>query len=149
MNEKSVRPFKYSENMKKVMFLLAIALMLLSCNNSLESTSMKVINLSANTSDWKMNLDNDGLNRYYSCSFTVPEINTLVYSSGSVQSYIKIGSVQQTLPYVRHYENTNGNLWTRTVDFEYTTGKVTYFVTNSDFVSDPPQAMDFRLVLTW
>lgn len=123
--------------------------MLISCDNTFEGTSMKVINLSANASDWKEYTDVDKLNRYYSCTFTVPEINTLVYSSGSVQSFIKIGSVQQILPYVRHFENVDGNLWTRTVDFEYSTGKVTYFVTNSDFAVDPPEAMDFRLVLTW
>lgn len=142
--------------MKKIMFLVVIALLFISCEGDEgpmgpqgPGTNWKIINLQANASDWKEYSDGNKLNRYYSCTFTVPEINAFVFSSGTVVSYIKIGTAQQSLPYVRHYENTDGVLWTRTVDFEYANGSATYFVTNSDFANDPPESMQFRLVLMW
>lgn len=135
-------------SMKKLFFLIATAFILLSCENDYQGTSMKVINLSARATDWKEDFDNNNL-RYYYCTFNVPEINTLIANSGEVLSYIKLNNAQQILPYTRHFANTSGNLWTKTVDFEFANGRVTYFVTNSDFAIDPPEAMDFRLVLTW
>ena len=81
----------------------------------------------------------------------MPEITTFVYSSGSVLGYYidNVNGVQQSLPYVRHYQNAANVLWTRTVDFDYSVGGVNVYVTNSDFAIDPPQAMNFRVVLMW
>jgi len=78
----------------------------------------------------------------------MPEFTPAFYSMGNVQTYYMMNGAQQALPYVRHYE-TNATRWTRTVDFEYAVGSMTIFVTNSDFLIDPPVGMDFRVVMTW
>ena len=37
--------------------------------------------------------------------FRMLEITPFVYNSGTVVTYTVLGNSQQTLPYVRHYEN--------------------------------------------
>ena len=139
--------------MKKILLLFAVALFVVSCQGPEgpqgSGTNWKIINLVANRSDWQENLDQNGLNRYYSCHFTMSEINATVFNDGNVTSYIMINNAQQTLPYVRHYENTAGAQWTQTIDFDYTVGGMNVYVTNSDFVKDPPGTMNFRVALTW
>ncbi len=143
--------------MKKIIPFIAIVLFLVSCQGPVGpegpqgyGTNWKIINLATNSSDWKENLDNSGLNRFYSCHFSMPEINSFVYTSGTVLGYYSdnVNNVQQSLPYVRHYQSAT-NLWTRTIDFDYSVGGVNVYVTNSDFVVDPPPAMNFRIVLMW
>ena len=135
--------------MKKILLLFAIPILLLSCDDSSKDLNMKVINLSVKSNDWVENLDQNGLNRYYSCHFTMPEITSSVYQNGNASTYIVFNNSQQILPYVRHYENAAGALWTRTVDFDYSKGGMNIYVTNSDFVVDPPEAMDFRVAIVW
>jgi hypothetical protein len=142
--------------MKKILLLFAVALFVVSCQGPAgqegpqgPGTNWKIINLVANQSDWQENLDKNGLNRFYSCHFTMPEINSTVFNDGNVASYIMINSAQQTLPYVLHLQDTKGNLWTRTIDFDYSVGGMNVYVTNSDFVVDPPGTMNFRVALTW
>ena len=53
------------------------------------------------------------------------------------------------MPYVRHYEDINGVLWTRTVDYDYAVGNIAIYVTNSDFIKDLPEKMTFRVVMMW
>ena len=135
--------------MKKIYLFIALAFFLTSCDNSSAPENMKVINLATNSNEWVENVDGSGLNRYYSCHFSMPEITSFIYSSGSVQGYFVDNGVQNSLPYVRHFENATGNLWTRTIDFDYSVGGLNVYVTNSDFVVDPPAAMNFRIVLIW
>lgn len=135
--------------MKRLILFFALATMLASCSfTTVENTNIKVINLTARAADWVPHVDNNGLNRYYSCSFDMPEITPSFYELGSVQTYYMMNGAQQALPYVRHYE-TLAARWTKTVDFEYSAGSLTVFVTNSDFAIDPPLGMDFRVVLQW
>lgn len=141
--------------MRKILLLFAIALFAVSCEGPMGpegpqgyGTNWKIVNLVAN-GGWTENLDENGINRFYSCHFNVPDITSTVYSEGSVISYILIDNTQQVLPYVRHYENTKGAMWTRTIDFDYSVGGVNVYVTSSDFAVDPPDAMSFRLVLMW
>lgn len=143
--------------MKKILLLLfAITLFLVSCEGPMGpegpqgyGTNWKIINLVANSGDWKENLDQNKINRFYSCHFNIPEITSTVYGDGTIVAYLLIDNAQQVLPYVRHYENLNGAMWTRTIDFDYSVGGVNVYVTNSDFIVDPPEAMNFRLVLMW
>ena len=135
--------------MRKLFLLLSISLFVISCVNIQEpSVNMKIINLSALSTSWKGSTDANGLNRYYTCHFSMPEITSFVYTSGSVTAYIKKSDSQQILPFVQHLE-TATNRWTRTIDYEYSPGGIDLYVTNSDFAIDPPGAMDFRVVLTW
>jgi hypothetical protein len=143
--------------MKKILFLFLIALSVISCQGPVGpegpqgyGTNWKIINLVANSSDWVENVDAAGLNRYYSAHFSMPEINSNVFNNGTVLSYIMINnSTQQNLPYVRHFQNAAGAFWTQTIDYDYSVGSLNVYVTNSDFVSDPPVTMNFRVVLMW
>jgi len=138
--------------MKKLLLLFAVALFVVSCQQETPQgagTNTKIINLTASPSDWVENLDPNKLNRYYSCHFNMPEINSTVFNDGSVTGYIMIDNAQQPLPSVRHFQNTAGALWTQTIDFDYVVGGVNVYVTNSDFAVDPPGAMNFRMVLMW
>jgi len=134
--------------MKKLLLLTFVTLTLIACRDSKE-IQFNSINLSVKSSDWVENVDNQGLNRYYSCHFNMPEITSTVFNSGSVIAYIIVNNStsQQNLPYVRHFENANGALWTQTIDFDYAEGGINIYVTNSDFAVDPPSAMDFRVVV--
>ncbi len=135
--------------MKKTLLFFLVALFVVSCDDSNKDLKMKVIDLTVKSSDWIENIDKDSLNRYYSYQFSMPEINSTVFNNGTVTSYILIDNAQQVLPYVRHYEDVYGTLWTRTVDFDYALGGMNFYVTNSDFAVDQPIAMDFRVVLMW
>lgn len=140
--------------MKKHLLLGILALLLVSCSDTTiferDTTRWTFINLVAKPSDWQEYVDNNGKNRYYSCSYSVPEIDYDIYEYGVVLCYVELGGAQQIMPYVRHYEDQNGAQWTKTIDFEYAKKKVNIFVTNSDFVVDPPQDnMSFRLVLIY
>ena len=137
--------------MKKLFLILAIALAVISCRDSVSDQldTKQIISLKVNSSDWIENTDNAGLNRFYSYHFPVSEINSNIYNNGAVVGYIELDNRQQALPYVRHFENSKGTTWTRTVDFDYSAGGVNIYVTNSDFVSDPPETMNFRIVLMW
>ena len=63
--------------------------------------------------------------------------------------YIELTGVQQALPYTRHFENSNGVTWSRTIDFDYSQNDIHFYVTNNDFVADPPETMYFRVVFIW
>jgi hypothetical protein len=135
--------------MKKILLFLLITISIISCRNSDNDINMKIINLTVKSTDWVENVDTAGLNRYYSCHFSMPEITSSIFNNGTASAYIMLSNVQQVLPYVRHYENTAGELWTQTIDFDYSVGGMNIYVTNSDFAVDPPGAMDFRIVLMW
>lgn len=137
--------------MKKLFLILAVALTFISCRDSVsdELDTKQIISLKVNSADWVENTDNAGLNRFYSYHFPINEINSTIYNNGAVVGYIELDDRQQALPYVRHFENSNGIMWTRTVDFDYLKGGLNIYVTNSDFMSDPPETMNFRIVLMW
>lgn len=141
-------------NMKRLLFIFALATVLTSCGDTIveeyttENYNIKVVNLTAPASSWAAHIDGNGLNRYYSCTFDMPEITPAFYELGTIQTYYMMDGAQQALPYVRHFE-TDLDRWTRTVDFEYKVGLLTVFVTNSDFAVDPPVGMDFRVVMMW
>jgi len=79
----------------------------------------------------------------------MPEIDATIYDEGTVISYIVTKTSQQVLPSVRHYENTEGNMWTQTIDYEFSEGSLDLFVTNSDFATIPPGDIKIRVVLMW
>jgi len=142
--------------MKKVILFIALAFILASCQGPVGpegpqgiGTNWKIINLVVSSTDWIEKTDNTGLNRYYTYHFSMPEISSFVYTDGTILGYNVDNGVQNSLPYVRHYQNTAGFFWTRTIDFDYSVGGVNVYVTNSDFAVDPPTTMNFRIVLMW
>lgn len=136
--------------MKKLFYLLVISLLTVSCVDiNDDQTNIKTISLVVNQNDWVENTDSKGLNRYYSCTFNMPEITTFVYNSGVVNTYFTSDYASQPLPLVRHLEDDKGFRWTRTIDYEYERGKLRIFVTNSDFIKDIPESMTFKVALIW
>lgn len=135
--------------MRKTLLLFVIALLVVSCDDKSKDIQMTNVDLKATSSDWVENVDANGLNRFYSCHFSMPEITSGVFNNGLVTAYIVLDNptAQETLPFVRHFENTAGNLWTQTIDFDYVIGGINVYVTNSDFAVDPPATMKFRVVI--
>ena len=130
--------------MKRLLLFFAVVTLLASC--STDTTT--VVNLTVREQDWTVNSEPDiNIPLYYSCTFSMPEINSILYEQGLVQAYIVFNGVQQVLPFVQHKKDADGIMWTRTIDFRYAAGELTVFATNSDFIVDPPEAMDFRVVL--
>ncbi|HET9571730.1 MAG TPA: hypothetical protein VFP20_10025 [Bacteroidales bacterium] len=136
--------------MKHLLLFFAVVTLLTSCSVDSRDTTT-VVNLNVSVQDWQINSDAANSNPlYYSYTFSMPEINSFVYGQGLVQAYIVFDGAQQPLPYVQHYQGTDGTntwIWTRTIDFRYSPGELTVYVTNSDFFTDPPEAMNFRVVL--
>lgn len=103
-----------------------------------------------NVCHWTKVTDRDGLNTYYKHDISCPEIKHQVLRGGQINCYLYTGEDSQVpLPCVRHYENENGNRWTRTIDCEYWVGGVTVYVTDSDFAGGVPDNMSFRIMLSW
>ncbi|NLT04427.1 MAG: hypothetical protein GXY09_11260 [Bacteroidales bacterium] len=136
--------------MKKFGLLAALFVMMLSCTlEDTPDTSWNVINVDVKSSDWVAKVDGDGLCLHYTCGIDLPELTPFIYNNGIVQVHYDMDGAQQLLPYVRHYQNTAGNLWTTTIDYDYEVGFMTLYVTNSDFVNERPKDMSFRIVLLW
>jgi len=135
--------------MKKTLLLFVIAVLVASCNDTSKDIQLNNIDLKAKSTDWVANVDQNKLNLFYSCHFNMPEITDGVFNNGLVSAYIVLDNptAQEQLPYVRHFQNTAGNLWTQTIDFDYAPGGINVYVTNSDFAVDPPAAMNFRVVI--
>ena len=86
--------------------------------------------------------------RYYWCAKSFSFIDQYIYDFGIIKTYIDYGVAQQELPIVRHYEES-GFRWTQTTDYEFEVGKITFYVTNSDFFEERPESMLFRVAIIW
>lgn len=138
---------------KVAILSLACFLSLVSCDDDSRTlrheTTEDVIWSSVELSayNWEKCADRNGLNSYYKCSVRTPDITYQVMKGGVVNCYLYDGSAQAQLPSVRHYENGLGQFWTRTIDYEYYSGGVTFYVTDSDFAGDAPGLLKFRLMI--
>ncbi|GHU97033.1 hypothetical protein FACS1894156_8560 [Bacteroidia bacterium] len=113
-------------------------------------TKKQVYTFEARATDWVANVDRDGLNLYYSCHFNLTNLHPeTTLDRCAVVSYINLGDYEQVLPITRHYENSLGQLWTRTIDFDYSLSDVNFYVTNSDFAVGRPETMYFRVMFIW
>ena len=151
--------------MKKVILFTLIATIFISCEGPMGPrgydgrdghdgllSTWKVIEMPVNANQWVEYTDNNGLNRFYAVDINVPEITENIFLDGLILCYLyRAGTppVQTVLPSVRHYENTHGDLWTQTIDYEYYNGGISIYVTNSDFAIDPPGDMFFVLQILY
>lgn len=140
--------------MRRIYLLFTISVLLFSaCDETIsypeDLTTKQVFTFQVRSSDWVALTDQNGLNLYYRCRFNLDGITSYMINNGAVMGYLEVNGVQQTLPYSRHFENSNGNIWTRTVDFDYSQNDIQFYVTNSDFIADPPETMYFRAVFIW
>jgi len=99
--------------------------------------------------EWIKVADRNGLNSYYKADKHISELTYDVLRGGQVNCYLYVAdNTQAPLPNVRHYENNNGQMWTRTVDYEFYYGGVTVYVTDSDFAGNTPESMTFRISIS-
>lgn len=130
--------------MKKILLFLTLATLMASC--TIDDT--KTYDLIADQINWT-HFDKEGLNGYYSSTFDVLDLTQNVYANGQVQVYIDLNGALAPLPYVRHFEQSNGYHWTETIDYEYSEGTITIFVCRNDFIQVAPSTMYFKAVLSW
>lgn len=136
--------------MKKIFAYLLTAVMLftmVSCGEgTYVYTESEVIqkNLKVESYEWTRFVSPD-MPGYYSATFDVPELNSYNYETAMVTCEIYLGDARQPLPYSTHYKNEIGHQWTRTVDYQYSQGKISFYVTASDYEEDVPETMRFRL----
>ena len=139
--------------MRTYLFLVVSALLLTACeiNTSYpeELTTKQVFRFEVKARDWQQMTDQDGLNRYYKSSFKINGISDYIINNGAVLGYIEFSGYQQALPYTRHYENFDGAKWSRTIDYDFSRTDVHFYVTNNDFIVDPPETMYFRVIFIW
>lgn len=136
----------------------------------------QIIDVDIQSKDWQYTFAND--NNYYYAVVDVPELTDFVYNNGNISVYLENttsngGKTQNLLPSVRHYEvpvtktdtiivdgktyyndSTYYIQYTQTTDYEYWSGQMEFYITNSDFYYDPsnltePGDKHFRIVLTY
>lgn len=139
--------------MRTYLILLISALTLISCDINYtepeELNTKQVFRFEVKASDWTPYTDQSGLNLYYRCNFDIKGITQYIVENGAVLGYIEFDGYQQALPYTRHMENADGARWSRTIDFDFSRTDVQFYVTNNDFINDPPETMYFRVVFVW
>jgi len=131
--------------MKKFCILFTMVLLLASCQQE-NNNGIEMNTITFDVSSWTTGIDADN-NIYYSCVLDVPEITNAFYSNGTVMVYSVLSDAQAVLPYIRNFRTNGGVLWTRTVDYDFSPGKITVYVTNSDLVNEAPSPMSFRVAL--
>jgi len=99
-------------------------------------------------SNWEKCVDRNGENTYYKCSVRTNALTYDVIRGGLVNCYLYDGDAQAQLPCVRHFQNGQ-SYWTRTIDYEYYSGGLTFYVTDSDFAGDRPGVLTFRLMVAY
>ena len=149
--------------MKKIVLLLISMAAFLSCEGPIgpegpmgpqgsqgSGNNWKIQNFTVESPDWVYAEDqNTGLNKHYFFTFQFSELSSFIYRDGLVVAYLVDNTSQQTLPVVRHFENDKKAKWTRTIDYEINQGKITFYVTNSDFINQRPETLNFRVVMMW
>lgn len=134
--------------MKKSMTLLLFALMAFVFSSCGEYTQtyydQEVIQLDLTADRWTKH-SSETMPVYYSASFDVPELTSYNFRTAVVSCELVYTDSRQPLPVTTHHMNGLGEMWTRTVDFQYGLGYVSIYVTSSDFYDEVPEKMYFRL----
>ena len=150
--------------MKKVLFLMSILFLgFTSCEGPMGprgpegpqgpqgpagSSDIDIVEINVRGIDW----ERDDVNGYYYCTVEHNLFDDYIYYDGLVSVYIvhRDRNMQQVLPVVIH--NIRGSeMWTRTTDYEFGIGGITFYVTFSDFNLDdtPPEGMLFRVYIRY
>ena len=155
--------------MKKILFLLSAAIMLLtSCEgpagrdglDGLDGEGMYwfVKKYTINTNQWELVNGKDQLNSYFRAEVKIPELDSEIYKNGNVFCYMYQDvdgvEVQTILPFSLPMGQSNPNgseeLWTETYAYDFTVGSVMFYVNYSDFyTSNRPPTTSFRVVLNY
>lgn len=133
--------------MKKLLLLVAVALMAASCEKTEEHAPRRtIIDFVVQANHWIPASDNTGASWfYYTADF--PEMTNYLYDNGITAAYIEIDGVQEPLPSPFPVDD-NGTLYQNYITYKYAPGEITFFYTNSDFMYQPnePGTMRFRVI---
>lgn len=150
--------------MKKILFLLFVTGLVVACEGPAgpmgppgepgEGSNWVVLDINIVQNDWQRSGGENELGSYFFASYNVPQLTNTVYNDGIVMAYIEFdGEFQTPLPYIRYYgeqEGENEFLWSETLDYEYTTGKITFYSTPSDFATEfVPDGVVIRVAFIW
>jgi hypothetical protein len=143
-------------SMKKLLLLAAVAIFAVACNEGDvtlgEDLKVRSVEVPVQARDWVGVDAPDGF--YFMATVRTSVITRYACDHGTVNAYMILdGGAQSSLPQTRHFikyaENpADDYMWTRTIDYEFSPGEITFFCTDSDFPLDPerPGAMYFRVV---
>lgn len=156
--------------MKKVLFVLLASITFLACegpegpvgpqgipgvpgeNGYGNQWFTKTIQVKA--SEWKLLGEAGELNSYFYVNKSIPELTDYIYSKGTVLAYIESEKgIKNGLPFVSHRggEDSKGEfLWTQTYDYDFQSGKMSFYFTYSDFSTwFDPEDTTFHIVFMW
>ena len=148
--------------MKKILFfLIAVVFVATSCEGPMGpegpagpsgSLNRYVYDYEVRSVDWSAAVDNNDLFLHYQCFFNETDLTSNIYNNGVLVAYLEVKEgdnyVQKPLPYEIVIEDSNG-MYTQTIDFDYSTGSIGFYVKNSKFIEDKPGTMLFRVVFLW
>ena len=101
--------------------------------------------------DWAAMMDSD--EPYFKCEFdNFKELESDIINHGMLTVYRMLDEdYYATLPVTKLHKESNDNgdiFYTQLIDYEFAPGKISFYVTNSDFYMDEkPDAMDFKVVV--
>ena len=151
--------------MKKVISLLAVILLIVSCEGPMgprgpqgpqgESSKSKSFDFVIHPNMWEPVYDsNNGLFLYYHYIKALPELDRNIFEKGMFCAYLRDydnhgNPIQKPLTELGFGEDGDGHLWQENICCDFSIGDVAFYVKYNDFNEGRPGRMDFRVVLMW
>ncbi len=154
--------------MKKVLLFLSIILLSFSCTGPMGPEGPRgpqgvpgedgnvgklILDYTINSNDWERITDSNGLFLYYQYVFDEFEIDDYIYNDGVIVAYLEVAennyTLQKPLPYIINNEDSQGNIWFQTIEYDYGVESICFYVKNSDFREDRPGNLNFRVAFVW
>ncbi len=101
--------------------------------------------------DWDAITDTE--EPYFKCMFDFKELEATIINQGMLSVYRLLDEdYNATLPITKPHKETNDAgediYYTQLIDYEFAPGKISFYVTNSDFFMDEkPETMEFKVVV--
>lgn len=156
--------------MKKVLFILLVSITFLACEGPEGPMGPQGIpgahgedgygtqwftkTIKVKASEWQLLGDVGELNSYFYVDKNIPELTDYIYHKGTVLAYIESEKgIKNGLPFVSHRGGADSQgefLWTQTYDFDFQSGKMSFYFTYSDFSTwIDPEDTTFHIVFMW
>ncbi|MDR1344183.1 MAG: hypothetical protein LBJ39_02405 [Tannerellaceae bacterium] len=149
--EGRARGMRTFAGMKKLPVALMIILGCLSCDGPSDTTNEPGMETRIYTvKQWGLSSGTS----FYQCSFSEPALTEFVYNNAIVAAYwvINPDTRNETLqPIPDTWPAAEGpDRWLESVTFDYSPGRVTFYVGYSDFATNvAPPEMTFKLMMIW
>ncbi len=106
--------------------------------------------------EWTLVGEPNALDSYFVVEKSLPELSEMIYNEKAVIAYFQTKNGQKNgMPFVFHTGEVGSDgkeyIWTETFDYDFSVGKVRFFLTYSDFntLTYPDQSETFHIVLLW